>query len=70
MNNFKGKHTLLSGPFTEEFKDFSNPERRHIHALLGRYYELYYMRRRTTNENKEMKALAWVVGQLKELESV
>lgn len=64
------RHTILTGPFTKVFKGFDNKERRHIHLLLMRYYTLYHLPQRSSKQNKEMKALEWVVTTLQNVETI
>lgn len=63
------KHTIINGPFTEVFKNYDNKERRHIYSLISRHYVLYNLPNRNSAQNKEMKALVWVINLLQEIEN-
>lgn len=66
----EGTLNALHGPFTQVFRDYTNPERKHIHVLIRRWYYLCTKPQTNKYERKEIKALVWVLSELEDLEGL
>lgn len=61
--------SIIGGPFTQVYSEYTNKERRYIHDLISRAVEIMNYNRPNIKQKRELKAIRWVLNELKEVQA-